>query len=79
MGTAAAGGDTLSAAGAASRGVMNSLQSADVRPTTVQLTAIARARASAAAAMAKWAAIRTVDVPAANTRLAAAGVAAITF
>jgi hypothetical protein len=43
------------------------------------LTAIARARAAAARAMAKWATIRSMDVPAANTRLAAAGVAAITF
>ena len=79
VGTPAAGGDTLSAAGSGLAGVMNSLQGADVRPTTVQLTAIGRARAAAARTMAKWTAIRTVDVPAANTRLAAAGVAAITF
>jgi hypothetical protein len=79
MGTPAAGGDTLSAAGGGLAGVMNSLQGADVQPTTVQLTAIARARAAAARAMAKWAAVRSVDVPAANTKLAAAGVAAMTF
>jgi photosystem II stability/assembly factor-like uncharacterized protein len=79
VGTPAAGGDTLSAVGGGLAGVMNSLQGADVRPTTVQVTAIARARAAAARAMAKWAAIRSVDVPAANTKLTAAGVAAITF
>jgi hypothetical protein len=38
VGTPAAGGDTLSAAGGGLAGVMNSLQGADVRPTTVQLT-----------------------------------------
>ena len=79
LGTPAAGGDTLSAAGGGLAGVMNSLQGADVQPTTVQLTAISRARASAATAMAKWTAIRSVDVPAANATLAAAGLAPMTF
>jgi hypothetical protein len=37
--------ETLASAGAALSGVMNILQGADVRPTTVQLSAIAAARA----------------------------------
>jgi photosystem II stability/assembly factor-like uncharacterized protein len=44
----------LTTAAQALAGVMNSLQAADVPPTTRQLKAIADARASAAAAMAKW-------------------------
>jgi hypothetical protein len=56
---------------------MNLLQSADVRPTTVQLKTIAAARASASATMAKWTAIKTIDLPAANTKLTAAGLAAL--
>src|SRR5260221_14160916 len=69
--------DSLAGASAALAGVMNLLQSADVRPTTVQLDAIASARASAAATMAKWSAIKTVDVPAINVKLTAAGVSVL--
>ncbi len=54
---------------------MNSLQAADVRPTTMQLNAIASARAAAAPAMAKWQALVTTDLPALNTKLVAAGLA----
>ena len=79
VGAPAAGGDTLSAAGAGLAGVMNSLQGADVKPTTVQLTAITRARASAAKAMARWSAVKTVDLPAANARLTATGLSVMTF
>ena len=64
---------TLASAAAALSGVMNVLQAADVQPTAVQLKAIAAARATGAAAMARWTAIKTVDVPAINAKLKAAG------
>jgi hypothetical protein len=54
-------------------GVMNLLQGADVAPTTLQLKTIAAARAAGSTAMTKWTAVRTVDVPAANLTLKAAG------
>jgi photosystem II stability/assembly factor-like uncharacterized protein len=73
VGAAPAAADTLTGASAGLDGVMNILQGADVPPTTVQLKAIATARTAAAAAMTKWAAMRTVDLPAANAKLAAAG------
>jgi hypothetical protein len=69
---------TLAGAGAALARVMNLLQDADVPPTTLKLNAIATARASAARTLAKWSAIKTVDVPALNTKLAAAGMPTIT-
>ena len=70
--------DTLSGASALLAGVMNLLQGADVRPTTVQLNAIASARTTAARAMGRWTAIKTVDVPVLNAKLKAAGLSAIT-
>jgi photosystem II stability/assembly factor-like uncharacterized protein len=72
-GDLAAAPDSLAAASAALAGVMNLLQGADVRPTTVQLDAIANARATASKAMTKWTAIKTVDLPALNAKLKAAG------
>src|SRR5205085_7382843 len=57
---------TLSGAAAGLSGVMNLLQAADVQPTALQLKAIASARAAGTAAMARWTAIQTVDVPALN-------------
>ena len=48
------GAAALNTAAQALRGVMNSLQAADVPPTTRQLKAIADARAAASAAMATW-------------------------
>jgi photosystem II stability/assembly factor-like uncharacterized protein len=64
--------ETLSGASAALAAVMTSLQGADVRPTTVQLKAIADARAIAARVMARWAAVK-MDIAAANAKLTAAG------
>jgi photosystem II stability/assembly factor-like uncharacterized protein len=64
---------SLSAASAGLAGVMNLLQGADVRPTAVQLAAITNARTTAAATIAKWTTIKTVDVVAANATLKAAG------
>jgi hypothetical protein len=79
IGEAPAGPDTLSGAGAGLAGVMNILQAADVPPTTVQLKAITTARTAAAAAMAKWTAIKTIDLPALNVKLSAAGLAPVNF
>src|SRR6185295_18352563 len=72
-GGAAAAPDSLSAAAAALAGVMNLLQAADVTPTTVQLHAMADARTTAAKAMARWTALKTVDLAAVNAKLKAAG------
>ncbi len=68
----AASPDTLNAISASLGGVMSSLQAADVKPTTVELTAIIAARATAVKVMARWTAIKTVDVPALNAKLKAA-------
>jgi photosystem II stability/assembly factor-like uncharacterized protein len=65
--------NSLTGASVALAAVMNLLQGADVHPTTVQLNAMAGARAAAAKAMARWAALKTVDLPALNAQLAAAG------
>ena len=78
-GGAAAGPATLSGASAALAGVMNILQGADVRPTTVQLKAITAARNAAASAMLKWTAIKTVDLPALNVKLVATGLPPLTL
>jgi hypothetical protein len=65
--------DTLTSASAGLAAVMTSLQSADVRPTTVQLNAIAAARATADRLMTEWAAMKSTDLVALNTKLKAAG------
>jgi len=64
---------TLNSAAGGLSGVMNVLQGADVQPTGVQLKAIATARAAGTAAMAKWTALKTVDLPSLNAKLKAAG------
>jgi hypothetical protein len=56
-------------------GVMNLLQGADAEPPANQLAAMRSAIASAERVMARWEAIKTVDVPAVNARLSAAGLA----
>jgi hypothetical protein len=58
---------------------MNILQGADVRPTTFQLKAITAARATAVASTATWTAIKSVDLPALNTKLTTAGLSPLTF
>jgi photosystem II stability/assembly factor-like uncharacterized protein len=78
-----AAADTLTAAdrkleriAGASQGlarVMNSLTQADVRPTTIQLNAVSRARAAAAEVIAAWNTAKAVDLVAANAALKAAG------
>jgi photosystem II stability/assembly factor-like uncharacterized protein len=69
---------TLSGAAAGLSGVMNVLQSADVQPTAVQLKALTTARAAATAAMARWTAIKTIDLVGINTKLKAAGLTPLT-
>jgi hypothetical protein len=59
-------------------GLMNSLQAADVRPTANQMAAITTARTTATATMARWTALKTVDLPALNAKLKAAGLAPVT-
>jgi hypothetical protein len=71
--------ETLVGESGALAGVMNILQGADVPPTSVQLKAITAARATAAASAVSWTAIRTVDVPALNVKLTAAGLSPVTF
>ena len=56
---------------------MNLLQGADVRPTTVQLNAIAKARAEGTRVMARWTAMSTTELAALNRTLTAAGLAVI--
>jgi hypothetical protein len=70
--------ESLTGAGAALASVMNLLQGADVQPTTVQLNAIASARAAAAKAMAQWTAMKAVDLAALNTQLKGAGLPLVT-
>jgi photosystem II stability/assembly factor-like uncharacterized protein len=74
-GPAARGGaaETLTSASAGLAAVMSSLQGADVRPPTVQLNAIANARAAAARVMARWATMKTVDLVSLNAKLKAVG------
>jgi photosystem II stability/assembly factor-like uncharacterized protein len=67
--------DTLSAVATALSGVMNSLQGADVTPTAVSVAAITKAQQAAAGVMARWTTLKTVDLPALNAQLKAAGLA----
>jgi hypothetical protein len=59
---------------AALTAVMNSLQGADVQPTTVQLAAIADARAAATQTLTRWTTVRT-SLTQLNATLKAAGLA----
>jgi len=61
--------DTLTGAGGTLSSLMNSLQGADVAPTTVTLQAINRARANFATVMARWTELSTTDLEALNTAL----------
>jgi photosystem II stability/assembly factor-like uncharacterized protein len=62
---------------AALTAVMNSLQSADVQPTALQVTSIESAVTNARATMARWNTLRTTALTALNTQLKAAGLATI--
>jgi hypothetical protein len=58
---------------------MNSLQAADVQPTTNQVTAINAALQTYRQTIAAWSTITTVDLPALNVQLKAAGLTTITI
>ena len=68
---------TLWGTTAALSGVMNALQAADVSPTANTVTALTAAQAGAAGVMARWRALRTVDLAALNLKLKAAGAPAL--
>jgi hypothetical protein len=77
-GGAGAPANPLTGVSEALGGLMNSLQAADVQPTTNQLTAITTALQSYRQTMAAWSTIKTVDLPALNLKLKAAGLPVIT-
>jgi photosystem II stability/assembly factor-like uncharacterized protein len=70
---------TLADAAGGLSGVMSSLTAADVTPTAIQLKAITTAQATADGVTAKWTAIKTIDLPAINVKLKAAGLAPLTL
>jgi photosystem II stability/assembly factor-like uncharacterized protein len=72
---AAQASDTLWAVSTALGGLMNSMQGADVAPTAITVTAVTAAQANAARVMARWNALKGVDLAALNARLKAAGLA----
>ena len=71
--------DTLWSTTASLSAVMNAMQAADVSPTSNTLNALTAAQANAAAVMARWHALRTVDLPALNLKLKAAGAQPLTL
>jgi hypothetical protein len=77
-GGAGAPSSPLTAVSEALAGLMNSLQAADVQPTTNQLAAITAALQSYRQTMAAWSTIKTIDVPAINLKLKTAGLPVIT-
>ena len=76
-GAGAAPSDSLQSVLAGLTGVMTSLQSADVQPTTVQLEAIAAARARASRTMQQWTVLRGTELTALNAILKSAGIGEI--
>jgi photosystem II stability/assembly factor-like uncharacterized protein len=65
--------DTLWAVSSSLAALMNSMQAADVAPTANTLNAITAAHQNAARVMARWQTLRTIDLPAVNAQLKAAG------
>ncbi|HSP92260.1 MAG TPA: hypothetical protein VLN08_15195, partial [Vicinamibacterales bacterium] len=78
-GEAAAPGapNSLWAVSASLAGQMNAMQAADVAPTANTLAAVTAALNAGDAVMARWASLRTVDLPALNATLKAAGLPGI--
>jgi hypothetical protein len=70
--------DTLWAVSASLGAVMNAMQAADVAPTANTLAAVTAAEQNAARVMARWTALKTVDLPALNAQLKAAGLTPLT-
>jgi hypothetical protein len=71
--------DTLWAVSASLGAVMNAMQAADVAPTANTLAAVTAAQQNAARVMARWTALRTVDLPALNAQLKGAGLTPLTI
>jgi len=69
--------DTLRGVSALLASQMNAMQAADVAPTSLTLNAVTTALSVADAVMARWASLRTVDLPALNAALKAAGLPVI--
>jgi hypothetical protein len=65
--------DTLWGVSTALGALMNSMQAADVAPTANTLNALAAAQQDATRVMTRWQALRTIDLPALNAQLKAAG------
>ena len=76
-GAAAQPPDTLWAVSGLLGGQMNSMQGADVAPTANTLAAANAGLQASARVMARWQALKTVDLPALNATLKAAGLAPI--
>ncbi len=72
-GAAAQPPDTLWAVAALLGAQMNSMQAADVAPTANTLAAVNAALQASASVMARWQALKTVDLPALDATLKAAG------
>jgi photosystem II stability/assembly factor-like uncharacterized protein len=70
--------DTLWAVSGALGAVMNAMQAADVPPTANTLAAVTTAQQNASRVLARWTTLRTVDLPALNTQLKAAGLGTLT-
>jgi hypothetical protein len=70
--------DTLWGVSSGLGALMNSLQAADVAPTANTLKAITAAQQNAASVMARWDALRKIDLPALNTQLKGAGLESLT-
>ena len=73
------GTDTLWGVSSALGALMNSMQAADVAPTANTLAAVTAAQQNAARVLARWTALRTVDVPALNVQLKGAGLTPLTI
>jgi hypothetical protein len=69
--------DTLWAIASQLAGQMNTMQAADVAPTSATLANVTSAQAAATRVMAKWNAFKTIDVPVLNATLKAAGLGPI--
>ena len=69
--------NSLWAVSALLAGQMNAMQSADVAPTANTLAAVTSALSAADSVMARWASLKTVDLPALNATLKAAGLPGI--
>ena len=71
--------DTLWAVSTSLGAVMNAMQAADVAPTANTLAAVTAAQQNAARVMARWTALKAVDLPALNAQLKSAGIPALTM